>query len=144
MIINYDIISVWGEIEMNRIIMFDGECNFCNKSVQFIIKRDPKGLYKFTSLQSSIGKELLKKYNLSVSMDSFILIENNNYYFKSSAGLRVCRNLKGMWKLFYFLLIVPKPLRDIFYEHVANKRYKWFGTRETCILPSTQERERFL
>ncbi|WP_068676725.1 thiol-disulfide oxidoreductase DCC family protein [Oceanobacillus sp. Castelsardo] len=129
---------------MKRIILFDGECNFCDYSVQFIIKRDPKGHFQFASLQSDIGKELLKKYNAPQAMDSFVLIEGNHCYFKSSAALRVCKHLKGAWKLLYFLLVVPSPLRDIFYELVAKNRYKWFGKKERCILPSVEERERFL
>lgn len=129
---------------MERIILFDGECNFCNQSVQFIIKRDPKGHFKFTSLQNEIGKELLRTYNAPVDMDSFVLIEGNKCYFQSSAALRVCKNLKGAWKLAYLLLIVPKPLRDTFYGIMAKNRYKWFGKRESCMIPSPKERKRFL
>jgi predicted DCC family thiol-disulfide oxidoreductase YuxK len=129
---------------MERIILFDGECNFCDQSVKFIIKRDPNGLFKFTSLQSDIGKDLLNKYNAPSDIDSFVLIEDNNCYFKSSAALRVCKNLNGAWKLPYFLLVVPKPLRDFFYGIIAKNRYKWFGTKESCMLPSPEERKRFL
>ena len=129
---------------MERVVLFDGECNFCDKSVQFIIKRDTRGLFKFASLQSDIGKELLIKYNVPSNTDSFVLIEDNDCYIKSSAGLRVCRNLKGAWKFLYFLLVVPKPLRDFFYGIIAKNRYKWFGTKESCMLPSPQERKRFL
>lgn len=129
---------------MERIILFDGACNFCDKSVQFIIKRDTCGHFKFASLQSDIGKELLRKYNVPMNIDSFVLIENNNCYFKSSAGLRVCRNLKGAWKYLYFLLIVPKPLRDFVYGIIAKNRYRWFGTKESCMLHSPEQRKRFL
>jgi len=129
---------------MERVILFDGECNFCDKSVQFILKRDPKGLFMFASLQSNIGKELLTQYNVPSGIDSFVLIEGNNYYLKSSAALRVCKNLKGGWKIPYFLLVIPKPLRDFIYEIVAKNRYKWFGTKKSCMLPSQEERKRFL
>ncbi|MED4228963.1 thiol-disulfide oxidoreductase DCC family protein [Neobacillus cucumis] len=129
---------------MERIILFDGECNFCDYSVQFIIKRDPNGLFKFASLQSDIGKELLHKYNTSSNIDSLVLIEDKNCYFKSSAALRVCKNLKGAWKLPYFLLLIPKPLRDFCYGIIAKNRYKWFGTKESCMLPSPEDRNRFL
>lgn len=129
---------------MDKIILFDGECNFCDKSVQFIIKRDPKGYFKFASLQSDIGIKLLEKYNASPDLDSFVLIDGNNCFFKSSAALRVCKNLKGFWKLPYLLLIVPKPIRDIFYGIIAKNRYKWFGTKDSCMLPSPEERKRFL
>ncbi|WP_040209150.1 thiol-disulfide oxidoreductase DCC family protein [Neobacillus jeddahensis] len=129
---------------MDRIILFDGECNFCDLSVQFIIKRDPNGLFKFASLQSDIGKELLHKYNAPDDLDSFVLLEDNHCYFKSSAALQVCKNLKGAWKLPYCLLVVPKPLRDFFYEIIAKNRYKWFGKKESCMLPTPEERKRFL
>src|SRR5690606_32349402 len=104
---------------MERIILFDGECNFCDQSVQFIIKRDPKGHFKFASLQSYLGKELLNKHNAPEDIDSFVLIEDNNCYFKSSAALRVCKNLKGAWKIPYVLLVIPKPIRDFFYGLIA-------------------------
>ncbi|HHY72153.1 MAG TPA: thiol-disulfide oxidoreductase DCC family protein [Bacillus bacterium] len=129
---------------MERIILFDGDCNFCDQSVQFIIKRDTKELFKFTSLQSDIGKELLNKHNAPENIDSFVLIEGDNCYFKSSAALRVCRNLKGAWKLPYILLVIPKPFRDLFYGIIAKNRYKWFGKKESCMLPSPEERTRFL
>jgi predicted DCC family thiol-disulfide oxidoreductase YuxK len=129
---------------MKRVILFDGECNFCDSSVQFIIKRDPKRLFQFASLQSDIGKELLKKYHAPQTIDSFVLIEDNHCYFKSSAALRVCKHLRGAWKLLYFLLVVPRPLRDFFYELVAKNRYKWFGKKESCMLLSVEERKRFL
>ncbi len=129
---------------MQRIILFDGECNFCDQSVQFIIKRDPKGYFKFASLQSKIGKELLNKYNAPKDIDSFVLIEDNYCYFKSSAALRVCKNLRGAWKLLYVFLVLPKTFRDFFYEKIAKNRYKWFGKIESCRIPSPEERKRFL
>ena len=129
---------------MERIILFDGECNFCDHSVQFIIKRDPQGLFKFASLQSDVGKELLTKYNAPSNLDSIVLIENNKCYFESSAALRICRNLKGLWKVFSFLLIVPRSVRNFFYKIIAKNRYKWFGKKESCMLPSPEQRKRFL
>ena len=129
---------------MKKVILFDGECKFCDQSVQFIIKRDPIGYFKFASLQSDIGKELLNKYNAPKDIDSFVLIEDNNCYFKSSAALRICKNLKGGWKILYVLLVVPKPIRDLFYGFIAKNRYKWFGKKESCMLPSPEERKRFL
>jgi len=129
---------------VGKIILFDGKCNFCDRSVQFIIKKDPKGLFKFASLQSDIGKDLLNKYHAPSDIDSFVLIEDNHCYFKSTAALRVCKNLKGAWKLAYFLVVVPKSLRDFFYGVIAKNRYKWFGIKESCMLPSLEVRKRFL
>lgn len=129
---------------MKSIILFDGECNFCDKSVQFILKRDPNGYFHFASLQSDIGKQLLKEFNVPNNINSLVLIENNQYYIKSSAALRICKKLKGVWKIFYVFVIVPKPLRDYFYSIVAKNRYKWFGKKNECMLPSPEVRKRFL
>lgn len=129
---------------MDRIILFDGECNFCDNSVQFIIKRDPKGKFKFASLQSNIGKEFIKRFNVPEDMDSIVLIEDNKCYFKSSAALRICGNLNGIWKIFHLLIILPRPLRDLFYGIIAKNRYKWFGKKDVCILPNPEIRNRFL
>ncbi|HDR7512886.1 DUF393 domain-containing protein [Bacillus toyonensis] len=129
---------------MMNVILFDGECNFCDHSVQFIIKRDKKALYNFASIQSDTGEEILRKYRVPADIDSFILVDGHKCFYKSSATLRVCKNLKGGWKLLYCLLIVPKPLRDYFYGIVAKNRYKWFGKKDSCMLPSTEIRKRFL
>ncbi|HLR71457.1 MAG TPA: thiol-disulfide oxidoreductase DCC family protein [Pseudogracilibacillus sp.] len=129
---------------MNNIVLFDGDCNFCNKSVQFIIKRDPNGLFKFASLQSEIGEQLLKQYNVTTHIDSIVLIDKNRAYVKSSAALRICKHLRGIWKLFYSFLIIPKPLRDIGYNLIAKYRYKWFGINHQCKIPTDEERSRFL
>lgn len=129
---------------MERVVLFDGECNFCDRSVQFIIKRDPKGHFKFASLQSDIGRELLKKHHATEDIDSFVLIEDNHYYFKSTAALRVCKNLKGGWKILSVLFIIPTNIRDILYGFIAKNRYKWFGKKESCRIPSAEERNRFL
>lgn len=129
---------------MNNIILFDGVCNFCNHSVQFIIKRDKKEIFKFASIQSNSGQEIVGNFHVSENIDSLILVEGNKCYFKSSAALRICKNLKGVWKLLYCLLIIPKPLRDYFYDFIAKNRYKWFGKKDNCMLPSPEIRNRFL
>jgi len=127
-----------------KVILFDGECNFCDQSVQFIIKRDPQGIYKFASLQSEIGQNLLKQYNIPADIDSFILIDGIKWFGKSSAALHVCKNLSGLWRAFHFLLIIPTPIRDFFYDIIAKNRYKWFGKKDSCLLPSPEIRKRFL
>jgi predicted DCC family thiol-disulfide oxidoreductase YuxK len=129
---------------MNNIVLFDGECNFCSTSVQFIIKRDPKAVFKFASMQSDIGKELLKNYRVPADLDSLILIKDHTYYCKSSAALKICKSLQGGWKLFSCLLVIPKPLRDYVYDIVAKNRYKWFGKKDSCMLPSPEIKNRFL
>ncbi len=129
---------------MKRIILFDGECNFCNASVQFIIKRDPKYIFQFASLQSDIGKSLLNQYNAPENIDSFVLMDGERCYFQSTAALRVCKYLKGAYKLLYFLVIIPKPIRNLVYRFIAKNRYKWFGKNESCMIPSPDDRKRFL
>ncbi|WP_349408619.1 thiol-disulfide oxidoreductase DCC family protein [Pseudalkalibacillus sp. SCS-8] len=129
---------------MKDILLFDGECNLCNGIVQFVIKRDPEAHYQFAPLQSETGQALMKKHNLPDTLDSFVLIRKNSAYTRSSAALRVCRHLKGAWKVFMVFLIIPKPLRDAIYKYIARNRYKWFGKRDECMIPSPQIQDRFL
>lgn len=129
---------------MSGIVLFDGECNFCDQSVQFIIKRDPEGYFSFASLQSEIGQELLHKHQIPADTDSFILIEDNQAHTKSSAALNVCKHLKGAWKGLRIFTLVPKFVRDRVYDVIAKNRYKWFGKKDSCMLPSKEIRKRFL
>lgn len=129
---------------MHPVILFDGVCNFCDASVQFILERDPNEIFRFASLQSEAGQDLLKKYHVPEDVDSMILIESDKVYFKSSAALRISRHLQGTWKLLYILIIVPAPVRNVVYDIIARNRYKWFGKKESCMLPSPNVRKRFL
>ncbi len=133
-----------GVADMNDILLFDGECNLCNGAVQFIIKRDPAGHYKFAPLQSEVGQGYVRKHDLPNTLESFVLIRNGKAYLHSSAALRVCRNLKGPWKLAQILLLIPKPLRDSIYKFIARNRYKWFGKRKECMIPTPDMKSRFL
>lgn len=129
---------------MQPVILFDGVCNFCDASVQFILDRDDKELFRFASLQSDAGQELLKKYNVPDDVDSMILIEEGEVYYKSAAALRISRHLRGAWKLLYVLMIVPAPIRNIVYDLIAKNRFKWFGQKDSCMLPPPNVRKRFL
>ena len=129
---------------MTAIVMFDGECNFCDASVQFIIARDPNAYFRFAALQSEVGVELKKKYRIPDQIDSFILIENNQVYKYSDGALEVCKHLKGLWKSLYLLKVVPRPIRNRVYRYIAKNRYKWFGKKEECMIPSPEVRDRFL
>ena len=127
------------------IILFDGVCNFCNYWVNFAIKRDGNNKLKFTTLQGETAKELLPKHNINpTSLSSVIFIDKGKAYTQSSAALKMCRYLDGGWKLFYGFMIVPKFIRDFFYNIIARNRYRWFGKRETCMIPSPELKERFL
>lgn len=129
---------------MAAIVMFDGECNFCDSSVRFIIKRDPQGYFKFAALQSEAGLELKEKYGISNHIDSFILIEDEIVYKFSDGALRVCKNLNGLWKYLYIFILVPRPIRNSVYKFIAKNRYRWFGKKESCMIPSPEVRSRFL
>ena len=128
---------------MGAIILFDGECNLCSKSVQFIIKRDKEAYFSFASLDSEIGKQLLKAYKVPTDVDSLILIENKRYYSQSSAVLQICKHLHGGWKIFTILLVLPRKVRDPLYKFIANNRYKWFKKRSSCLVPTPDIRKRF-
>ncbi|NMD68694.1 thiol-disulfide oxidoreductase DCC family protein [Bacillus sp. DNRA2] len=126
------------------IVLFDGGCGFCSFCVHFIIKRDPLGYFKFASLQSETGKALLKNFNVPSNIDSLVLIKDNKCYLKSTAALQVCKHLNSPWKLLHILIIIPMPIRDFVYEVISKNRYKWFGRNDTCILPTPEQRKRFL
>ena len=126
-----------------NIILFDGECHFCDASVQFIIKRDQKKLYKFASLQSDIGQKFLDEFQIPKTMDSLILIEGEKAYKKSTAALKIAKNFDGLWKLTYPLIIIPSLIRDAFYDIVAKNRHK-LKKNHQCKIPTKEELDRFL
>jgi predicted DCC family thiol-disulfide oxidoreductase YuxK len=127
------------------VVLFDGVCNLCNRSIQFIIKKDKKKEFLFASLQGSTGQELLKKFGLPANdLNSFVLIEGDTIYRRSSAALKIVNKLGGGWKLFYGFMIVPSFIRDAVYNLIAGNRYKWFGKRDECMIPTPELKERFL
>ena len=127
------------------LILFDGVCNLCNRSVQFIIKRDKKKQFLFASLQGQTGQELLKKFDLPANdFNSFILVVGDKIYTRSTGVLRMLKILGGRWKLFYGLIIVPGFIRNAFYNWIAKNRYKWYGKRDECMVPTAELKERFL
>ena len=129
----------------HSIILFDGVCNLCNGAVNFVIKRDPGNVFKFTPLQEKQGVLLLKKHAIDAQkLDSIVLVENKKVYTKSSAALRIARKLSGLWPLFFVLLIIPSFIRDGVYDFIAKNRYKWFGKKEQCMIPTPGFREKFL
>ncbi len=128
---------------MSAIILFDGVCNFCDGSVNFIIEHDKKDYFKFTPLQSEIGQEFVKKFSLS-GIDSVILVENDKAYTHSTAALKIARRLGGIWSVLYALIVIPKPIRDFFYKLFAKNRYKLFGKKDECMIPSPEVRAKFL
>lgn len=132
-------------VNKQAIILFDGVCNLCNSSVQFVIRNDKKKLFQFASLQSNSGKALLEKYGLnSNDLNTFVLIHNDKAYTQSTAALNVAGQLSGAVKLLTFFKIVPPYIRDIVYKFIAKNRYKWFGQRDACMIPTPELKSRFL
>jgi len=128
-----------------QIILFDGVCNFCNFWVNFVIKRDRKDLFWFAALQSEKAKELISKFNFDASkQDTFILIAGDKLYTKSTAALMICKQLNGLIKILFSFIVLPKFFRDFTYDLVAENRYKLFGRKESCRVPTEEERLKFL
>lgn len=127
------------------IILFDGICNLCNSSVNFIIKNDAKEHFLFASLQSDAAKEILLHLpSNNLNLNSIVLIENGNFYEKSTAALRISKHLNGGYKALYAFIIVPKLIRDWVYNLIAKNRYKWFGKKEHCMIPTEELQYRFI
>ena len=131
-------------IQMKQVVLFDGECNLCNQSVQFIIKRDPTFQFVFASLQSPIGQSLMQSYGVPKEIDSLILLSANRYYSKSSAVLRIGKSLIGIWKISCVFFIIPVPIRNFIYDYIAKNRLTWFKQKKSCLLPSPEHKTRFL
>jgi predicted DCC family thiol-disulfide oxidoreductase YuxK len=143
---------------MGAILLFDGVCNFCDASVNFIIARDRAGYFKFAPLQSETGQELTRKFGLefaamsdketgrgeAIPIDSVILIENEKAYTHSTAALRVARKLDGIWSWGYAFIVLPRAIRDFFYKLFARHRYRLFGKKDVCMMPTPELKQRFL
>src|SRR5689334_14514675 len=124
-------------MQEHPIILFDGVCNVCNSSITFIIKQDRNKVFRLAALQSDAGQKLLKEYRLPKQVfESFLLLEDGNVYQRSSAGLKVCSKLPWYWKWTQLFWAVPTFLRDAVYNFVAKNRYKWFGKKEQCMIPT--------
>ncbi len=131
--------------ENHPIVLFDGVCNLCDGFVQFVMKRDRTGEFRFAPLQSETGRILLGHFNLDENViDSVILIENGAAYNKSTAGLRTMRRIGGVWGLAYVFIIVPKFIRNSVYDFIAKNRYRLFGKKDACMIPTPEVRARFL
>jgi predicted DCC family thiol-disulfide oxidoreductase YuxK len=127
------------------VVLFDGVCNLCNGSVLFIIKRDAQSKLKFASLQSEYGADQMKRFNLpSSALNSVLLVKDGQLFQKSNAALEIARMLDGMWPWLYAFKIVPLFMRDFIYDWIAGNRYRWFGRKEACMIPTLEMRARFI
>lgn len=130
-------------LDSDAVILFDGICNLCNGSVNFIIDRDKHNRFKFAALQSDAAVRHLNK-EPGGELDSIVLIENGTVYKRSTAALRIARRLNGFWPILYIFILVPPFIRDAFYNWIALNRYSFFGTSETCRVPTPELRDRFI
>ncbi|HSF53425.1 MAG TPA: thiol-disulfide oxidoreductase DCC family protein [Algoriphagus sp.] len=127
------------------VILFDGVCNLCNASIDFVIKRDKKDRFLVGALQEEAGKNLLTKFEVKPEyLDSLVLIEEDRIFFRSTAALRIAKKLPGLWPLFYGFIILPPFIRDGIYDWIGKNRYRWFGKKNTCRIPTPEERAKFL
>lgn len=130
---------------MDNIILFDGVCNFCNSGINYVIAHDKNKTFKFSPLQSQTGIELQQKFKITpIDLNTILLIKNDKIYNKSTAVLCIAKELNSISKLLFIFIIVPKPLRDIVYSYIAKNRYKWFGKKDTCMIPTDDVKSRFL
>ncbi|MFN4763977.1 thiol-disulfide oxidoreductase DCC family protein [Gillisia sp. Q332] len=129
-----------------KIILFDGVCNLCNNSVNFIIEHDKKDIFRFASLQSEIGRKLTSERGIdSEELDSIVLIEPGVVYFKkSTAALEISKELSGGYSMLKYFSFLPEGLRDGVYDLIANNRYKWFGKKDSCMIPTPELKAKFL
>ena len=129
----------------HKVILFDGYCNLCNGFVQFLLKRDRRKKFRFASLQGEYGQQVLKANGLSqVDFDTFILVDGDRVYFRSTGVLLIIKQLGGAWPLLYPFIFLPAFIRDKIYDWVARKRFVWFGKRTTCWMPRPEWTERFI
>lgn len=127
------------------ILLFDGVCNLCNASVQWVLLRDHKAVFKFAALQSETGQALLRRFGLSdKNFDTVVLVDGERIFTRSDAPLEIVRRLGGVWALLFAFKIVPRPIRNAVYAWVARNRYRWFGRREECMLPRPEWKDRFV
>jgi|SRR5690606_24902891 len=131
--------------ENKKVILFDGVCNLCNGSVVFIIKRDKKDVFRFAAIQSEEGQKLVEKYQIDTTkVDSILLLDGDRYYVKSTAALKIARHLKGGYPLLYGFMILPAFIRNWIYDIIARNRYKWFGKKESCMIPTPELKSKFI
>jgi predicted DCC family thiol-disulfide oxidoreductase YuxK len=125
------------------VVFFDGMCNFCSSSVQFIIRHDKKKQFLFAPLQSELGQEAIKQFP-GVAPDSVILYKDGKFYSKSDATLHIARILDGGWKMCYAGIILPRIIRNAMYNFMAYNRYRWWGKKDSCMIPAPEIRSRFI
>ena len=130
--------------ENSKVILFDGVCNLCNDSVKFIIKNDKRNIFKFAPLQGNYGIKIQNSYNINTTkINSIILVDGENTFTKSSAALRIAKDLRAPFFMFYVFIIIPVFIRNFIYDLIAKNRYKWFGKMDNCMIPTKELKSKF-
>jgi predicted DCC family thiol-disulfide oxidoreductase YuxK len=133
------------EVKNKSIILFDGVCNLCTASVQFIIKRDPEAKFLFTSIQQADSDLLPSGFTREVlTLESILLLEQDKLFMRSTAALKIARKLNALWPLLYVFILIPAFIRDPIYNFIARNRYRWFGKQDQCMLPTEELKSRFI
>jgi predicted DCC family thiol-disulfide oxidoreductase YuxK len=131
--------------QLRNVVIFDGVCKLCTRSVTFILSHEADQALRFTPLQSAAGRRLMQEFNIDpTQMKTFVLIADGRAYVRSDAAIRISRFLRGAWQLLGIVKILPRPIRDYAYDVVARNRYRWFGRHETCIVPTRELKARFI
>jgi predicted DCC family thiol-disulfide oxidoreductase YuxK len=129
----------------DHIILFDGVCNFCNSSINLVIRNDKKNIFRFAPLQSETAKQLLKQHHIDPTItDSIVYIANGKAHVRSSAALHIARRMDGLYPLLFGMIIIPPFLRNLVYNYIAKNRYKWFGKKDSCMMPTPEIRQKFI
>ncbi len=129
---------------ISKVILFDGVCNLCAASVTFIILRDPSAKFRFASLQSSFGQEQLINAGFKEHFDTIVLLKDGKVFTRSDAALEVARDLNGLWPALYIFKWIPTIIRNGIYNWIARNRYRWFGKKESCMIPTPDLKARFI
>ena len=128
-----------------QMILFDGVCNFCNATVDFVMSRDPQKKFMFSTLQSEPAQQILRDHDFDTQdFETFLYLENGQIFTKSTAALKISKELTGLWPLLYVCVLIPRPIRDMVYQFIGRRRYQWMGKREVCRLPNESDRARFV
>jgi predicted DCC family thiol-disulfide oxidoreductase YuxK len=132
-------------MDLDKVIIFDGICNFCSNAVRFIINRDSKATYRFIPMQTELGRQLLAQYGYDPdNTQTFLLLTTEGILDRTDAALEILKAFSWHWQSLRILQALPKPFRDWFYDVLARNRYRWFGKKDTCMIPSDEIKSRFL
>ena len=142
---HYYVLEMPSQSGAYAIVLFDGVCNFCDASVNFMIRNDRRRYFRFAPLQSEAGARLQSKYGIDPSqLETFVVIERERAHLRSTAALKIVRRLGGLYPVLYAAIVVPRPVRDFLYDQFAKRRYRWFGQKEECMVPTAEVKGRFL